>query len=95
MVTEIYERKRLQNEFNNCNYDIYFQTFLVPALHGDPHWVSILVPLVHFSGIPEQLPPKRGGKQDPANFPGGPFTILTLQDPFDSQVVTHCVGPLL
>ena len=68
-----------------------FQTFLVPALHGDPHCVEILLPLVHLSGIPEQLPPKRGGKQDPANFPGGPFTILTLQDPFDSQVVTHCV----
>ena len=54
-----------------------FQTFLVPALHGDPHWDWILLPLMHLSGIPEPSPPKSGGKQEPLNFPGGPFIILT------------------
>ena len=76
-------------------YVIYFQTFLVPAWHGDPHWVEIWFPLAHKSGIPEHLPLKSGGKQEPDDFPGGPFTILTLQPPFELQVVTHCAWPLL
>jgi len=53
-----------------------------------------LLPLWHWGGIPEQLPPKSGGKQEPDNGPGGPFMIFTLQLPFDWQVVWHCILPL-
>lgn len=46
--------------------------------------------MAHKSGIPLHSPLKSGGKQEPDAFPGGPFTILTLQPPFELQVVTHC-----
>jgi hypothetical protein len=61
---------------------------------GDPHWVEIWFPLAHKSGIPEHLPRNSGGKQEPADFPGGPFTILTLQPPFELQGVKHCAWPV-
>ena len=70
------------------------QAFLVPAWHGVPHCCAILLPLWHWEGIPEQLPPKSGGKHEPDKGPGGPFIIFTLQLPFDWQVVWHCILPL-
>ena len=69
------------------------QAFLVPSWHGVPHCSATVLPLWHWEGIPEQLPPKTEEKQEPDNGPGGPFMIFTLQLPFDLQVVWHCIVP--
>ena len=59
-----------------------------PEKQGEPHWVEMWFPSLHWIGMPEQEPPNSGAKQDPDVWPEDPpprppLKRVTLQLPFD------------